>query len=90
MLLTMGKIIFFNEAKLAIDYFTKLNFPLPEFTNPADHLMEIMSIKVIDEDDEIPLDKRPTPEELKSEYIERVKNFLGFSSIKSGAGVRRR
>ena len=37
--------------------------------------MEIMSIKVIDEDDEIPLDKRPTPEELKSEYIERVKSF---------------
>ncbi len=75
MLMTMGKIIFFNEAKLSIDYFTKLGFPPPEFVNPADHLMEIMSIKVIDEDDERPLDKRPTPEELKAEYVERVKNF---------------
>lgn len=47
MLLAQGKIIYFNEAKLAVDYFGSLGdkFRCPELSNPADHFMSIMSIE---------------------------------------------
>jgi hypothetical protein len=48
MLLAEGKIIYFNEAVKAIDYFGGLihdgiRFKCPEHKNPADFYMEIMS-----------------------------------------------
>ena len=37
-LLANGKIIYEGDAKDAVGYFTRLGFPCPEFTNPADYL----------------------------------------------------
>jgi hypothetical protein len=49
----MGKIIFYNEARLAVDYFTRINYKCPDFCNPADYFMSIMSIEtLIEEEDE--------------------------------------
>jgi hypothetical protein len=47
MLLAQGRIIYFNEAKLAVDYFSGLGekYRCPEMSNPADHFMSIMSIE---------------------------------------------
>jgi hypothetical protein len=45
MLLAKGKVIFFNEARFAVDYFSSINYKCPELTNPADHFMSIMSIE---------------------------------------------
>jgi len=45
MLLAQGKIIYFNEARLAVDYFASINFRCPELSNPADYFMSIMSIE---------------------------------------------
>jgi ABC-type multidrug transport system ATPase subunit len=47
MLLAQGKIIYFNHANLAVDYFASLGseYKCPELSNPADHFMTIMSIE---------------------------------------------
>lgn len=47
MLLAKGKIIFYNEAKLAIDYFASINYKCPELSNPADYFMTIISIESV-------------------------------------------
>ena len=47
MLLANGKTLFFNDAKLSVDYFAKIGFQTPELTNPADYFMSIMSIESI-------------------------------------------
>ena len=54
MLLARGKIFYFNEANLAVDYFTNLGpkYTCPEWNNPADFFMEMMSIESIDEVDQ--------------------------------------
>jgi ABC-type multidrug transport system ATPase subunit len=51
MLLAQGKIIYFNEARLSVDYFASINFRCPELSNPADYFMSIMSIESQEEDD---------------------------------------
>lgn len=51
MLMCLGKIIYFNEAKYAVDYFTNINFACPDATNPADYFMSIMSLETHEEDE---------------------------------------
>ena len=51
MLMCLGKINYFNEAKYAVDYFTNINFSCPEATNPAEYFMSIMSLETQEEDD---------------------------------------
>jgi hypothetical protein len=45
MLLAKGKVIFFNEARFAVDYFSSINYKCPELTNPADHFMSIEELR---------------------------------------------
>ena len=52
MLMAMGKIIYFNEARLSVDYFASIGFKCPELSNPADYFMSIMSIETLEQDDE--------------------------------------
>ena len=77
MLLCLGKTIYFNESRFALDYFTNINFPCPELTNPADYFMAIMSKETmeIEEDegkDQELFDKKKS---LQEKYIEKVINF---------------
>lgn len=51
MLLAKGKVIYFNKANLAVDYFTSINYRCPELSNPSDYFMSIMSIESIEEED---------------------------------------
>ena len=51
MLLAKGKVIYFNEARFAVDYFSSINYRCPELTNTADHFMSIMSIESIESDE---------------------------------------
>lgn len=48
MLLARGKVIYFNEASRAVDYFATIDYPVPERCNPADYFMQIMSIESIE------------------------------------------
>ena len=50
MLLAKGKIIYFNEASKAVDYFSSINFTCSELSNPADYFMSIMSVETIEQD----------------------------------------
>jgi hypothetical protein len=45
MLLAQGKIIYYNEARLAVAHFDRIGFKCPELSNPADYFMSIMSIE---------------------------------------------
>ena len=50
MLLAKGRIIYFNHASLAVDYFSGINHRCPELSNPADYFMAIMSIETIEQE----------------------------------------
>ena len=51
MLLAKGKIIYFNEAKLSVDYFTNIGWKCPDLTNPSDYFMAIMSIETVESEE---------------------------------------
>lgn len=51
MLLAKGKVIYFNKANLAVDYFASIHYKCPELSNPADYFMSIMSIESIEKPD---------------------------------------
>lgn len=59
MLLAKGRIIYFNDASLAVDYFGSLGeyYRCPELSNPADHFMSIMSIESVEVAEDLELDK---------------------------------
>ena len=52
-LMAQGRIVFFNEARLAVDYFSKLgkDYICPDWNNPADFFMDLLSIDSIDTQD---------------------------------------
>ena len=50
MLLARGKIIYFNKASLAVDYFAGIGHQCPDLSNPADYFMTMMSIESIELD----------------------------------------
>jgi hypothetical protein len=50
MLLARGKIIYFNEAKHAVEFFGNNGFQCPDLSNPADYFMTMMSIESIELD----------------------------------------
>ena len=53
MLLSQGKIVYFNEARFAVDYFAKLSpkFSCPSWNNPADFFMDMLSLDSIENED---------------------------------------
>ena len=51
-LLARGKIIYFNKAHLAVDYFDKIGYTCPELSNPCDYFMSMMSKESIELDHE--------------------------------------
>ena len=50
MLLARGKIIYFNKASEAVNYFSGIGFQCPDLSNPADYFMTMMSIESIEID----------------------------------------
>jgi hypothetical protein len=53
MLLSQGKIVYFNEARLAVDYFARFGpkFACPSWNNPADFFMDMLSLDSIESED---------------------------------------
>jgi energy-coupling factor transporter ATP-binding protein EcfA2 len=51
MLMAKGRIIYFNEARLAVDHFAAIGYKCPELSNPSDYFMSIMSIETIEADE---------------------------------------
>lgn len=77
MLLARGKIIYFNEARLAVDYFGSINFQCPDLSNPADYFMTMMSIESIELDTSgqtgsVHMDK----DKIEEEYQKQIATFV--------------
>ena len=51
MLMVNGKIIYFNDAAKAENYFKNIGYPVPNQSNPADYFMQMMSIENYEEED---------------------------------------
>ncbi len=75
MLLAQGKIIYFNEARLAVDYFAGIQFKCPELSNPADYFMSIMSIESQEPDEIDEKQALLSQEEVKQKYDEQIAHF---------------
>lgn len=77
MLLVEGKIIYYNDSKLAVDYFAKIKedvpngkyFACPEHSNPADFFMDMMT------KDTLPYKESNDPKELEENLKERDERF---------------
>jgi hypothetical protein len=70
--------LFFNESKLAVDYFGGIGFQVPQLSNPADYFMSIMSIESIERADVDPTDKAAVEKAFKdvqTTYDQRIKLF---------------
>lgn len=79
MLMAKGKIIFFNEASLAVDYFISINFKCPELSNPSDYFMSIMSFETIEQealgDGKSPSKLAEQGKSLQELYQQRINTF---------------
>lgn len=76
MLLAKGRIIYFNKASLAVDYFTRINYKCPELSNPADYFMSIMSIESIEKPDTDDVDElERSQRNVTNVYAEKIKFF---------------
>ena len=77
MLLAQGKIIYFNEARLAVDYFGSLGdkYRCPELSNPADHFMSIMSIESQEIAEDLEDKNHLTQAQVQEEYTKRIQYF---------------
>ena len=80
MLLAKGKVIYFNEASLSVDYFSSINFKCPELSNPSDYFMSIMSIEtieaqVLDKNQGDDNDETNLQESMIEQYTKRIEMF---------------
>jgi len=74
MLMAQGKIIYFNKANKSERYFESIGFKVPEFSNPADYYMAMMSIESYDVEDTG--DKyQKSKEEIQEDYRQKIQNF---------------
>eukprot|EP00475_Leptophrys_vorax_P003406 TRINITY_DN12009_c0_g1_i1.p1 TRINITY_DN12009_c0_g1~~TRINITY_DN12009_c0_g1_i1.p1 ORF type:complete len:643 (+),score=189.13 TRINITY_DN12009_c0_g1_i1:173-1930(+) len=58
MLLSEGKLMYFGAADQAVPHFERLGFPMPANYNPADHLLDIISVDYRSKEIELETKKR--------------------------------
>ena len=77
MLLARGKIIYMNEARLSVDYFSSIGFQCPDLSNPADYFMTMMSIESIEMEDAVDNNSGITDKnQIEDKYLERITEFV--------------
>lgn len=77
MLLARGKIIYMNEARLSVDYFSSIGFQCPDLSNPADYFMTMMSIESIEMEDAFDNNSTVTDKnQVEEKYLERITEFV--------------
>ena len=77
MLLSCGKIIYFNDADKSINYFKEIGYPCPSLSNPADFFMSMMSIESIEIADASPDRKKEADAEntVEQRYKAQIAEF---------------
>lgn len=83
MLLAKGKVIYFNEAQHAVEYFASFNYRCPELSNPADYFMAIMSIETIEHEDTDDADALRESQRGVAEIYERKINEFSMNYERS-------
>lgn len=84
-----GKIIYFNKADKSEEYFASIGYKVPEFSNPADYYMAMMSIEsydVEDSPDQGVVQKSKTV--IQEEYSQKIQWFYDeyeWSALKCDA-----
>ena len=68
-----GYIVYQGDAKGSVEYFKKIDRPMPQFANPADFFMKILAIKYPKKKDD----------EEKIEYLNRYYHALIEKSVKA-------
>jgi hypothetical protein len=48
LLLKSGEIVYQGKADRALEFFAKAGFPCPDQTNPADHLLDVITVRLGD------------------------------------------
>jgi len=77
MLMALGKIIYFNKASMAVNYFKGIGYECPALSNPADYFMMMMSIESQQvEDFENKKQRERSQSITKSEYEKKIKFFV--------------
>lgn len=46
LLLKSGEIVYQGKADRALEFFAKAGFPCPDQTNPADHLLDVITVRL--------------------------------------------
>ena len=76
MLLARGRILYFNLAKHAVNYFGSIGFKCPELSNPADFFMSMMSKESIEfEKEDESGSANVDGEYIEQEYMKLIKFF---------------
>ena len=87
MQLAAGRIIYQNYAYLSLKYFKSIGYPCPLLANPADYLMEMMSIESYDDPDHHDLEiLQKSTSKIEEDYnrkIEYLQNQYENSELKS-------
>ncbi|XP_076463935.1 ATP-binding cassette sub-family G member 8-like [Babylonia areolata] len=52
MLLSRGRVVYFGQARDMVDYFTRLEFPCPQLTNPCDYYVDLTTVDPTSEETE--------------------------------------
>lgn len=78
MLLSCGKIIYFNDADKSINYFKEIGYPCPSLSNPADFFMSMMSIESLEIADASPDRKKEADGEntVEKRYKAQIAEFV--------------
>eukprot|EP01102_Stenamoeba_stenopodia_P013098 TRINITY_DN41_c0_g1_i1.p1 TRINITY_DN41_c0_g1~~TRINITY_DN41_c0_g1_i1.p1 ORF type:complete len:626 (-),score=152.04 TRINITY_DN41_c0_g1_i1:84-1961(-) len=74
LLLGNGETVYFGPAAKATDYFANAGFPCPQYTNPADHFLDLIT----------PDNSNPEAAELKVKQIEGLINH--YKSVETPIG----
>ena len=84
MLMAHGKTIYFNKASLAVNYFTKIGYPCPSFSNPIDYFVEIMSKEAIEAEstNNSSVDVNQNIEDFYQKKIAMLSDFYEKSELK--------
>ena len=74
--MAQGKIIYFNSAAKSERYFESIGFQVPEFSNPADFYMAMMSIESYEVEETMDNSRQiRSKDEVQQKYREKIQNF---------------
>ena len=77
MLIGQGKILYYNDASKASEYFATIGYRVPDMSNPADYFMTVLSpANAIDDDDVSDVRVIKHEAEILKDYTKKINYIL--------------